>query len=347
MVEIIVDVISLAAIFAIVTLSLNLEYGYTGIPNFGKVFFVSAGAYVVGALTGRIVIWIYNLNVDFIKENSLSVTIINNVLSKDIFLSLALFFIVLIISIIVGAFLGFLLSFPAIRLKEEYLAISLLILGEALRIFAYNYEPLVGGTLGVSVPDPFAWISMLNINRFYFYAILLGLFALATFIIINRITNSPLGRVLRLIRENPIVAEAYGKDVVKYRMKVLMISSAIASMAGCLYALYTANVIATTYNRYDWTFWPWLMLIIGGLGNNLGAFLGAFVVIIIRKIVIMYKYAFEEIFPFRIEWLEYILLGIIFILILIYKPQGILKEKPVKTLDRKRIEEIRKSSSKL
>ncbi len=341
MVEIIVDIISLLAIFVIITLSLNLEYGYTGIPNFGKVFFVSAGAYVAGALTGRIIIWIYNLNVDFIKENSLAVTIINDILSKNFVISILLFLIIISVSLIVGALLGFLLSFPAIRLKEEYLAISLLILGEALRIFAYNYEPLVGGTLGVSIPDPFSWISMHGINRFYFYAILLSTFSIITYIIISKFTNSPLGRTLRVIRENPTVAEVYGKDVVKYRMFVLMISSAISSMAGCLYAFYTANVIATTYNRFDWTFWPWLMLIIGGLGNNLGAFLGALVVIVTRKIIIIYKYYFEKIFPFRIEWLEYILLGIVFILILIYKPQGILKEKPIETIPRDRIEKLK------
>ncbi len=343
MVEIIVDIISLVSIFVIINLSLNLEYGYTGIPNFGKVFFVAAGAYVVGALTGRIILWIYGLKIDFIKENSLAVTKINEILSNEIFIGVLVFIFVLTVSLIVGALLGFILSLPAIRLREEYLAISLLILGEALRIFAYNYEPLVGGTLGVSVPDPFIWVNNYGINRFHFYAILLVSLAFITYFLVNRMVNSPLGRTLRAIRENPLTAEVYGKNIVRYRMKVLMISSALASMAGGLYAFYTANVIATTYNRFDWTFWPWLMVIIGGLGNNIGVTLGALIVIVTRKLIVIYKYSFEKIFPFRIEWLEYILLGIVFIMILIYKPEGILKEKPVETIPREKIEKLRKT----
>ncbi|MEM2430252.1 MAG: branched-chain amino acid ABC transporter permease, partial [Nitrososphaerales archaeon] len=237
-----------------------------------------------------------------------------------------------------GAILGFLASYPAIRLREEYLAMTFLAVGEVMLIIGYNYPELVGGTLGVSVPDPFVWAGK---YRFLLITIFMLFIALLVFIYLQLLTKSPLGRLLRAIRDNENAALAFGKDVIKIRMKVIILSSAIAALGGALYAFYTSNVIATAYQRVSWTFWPWVMVILGGAANNLGGVLGTFIFVAVRKFIIFYKEIFGIYVPFDVVWLDMLLLGIALILILLYKSEGLIPEKPIKTI------EIHRNQSKM
>jgi branched-chain amino acid transport system permease protein len=333
--QFIVDMLAFFAVYLILALSLNLEFGYTGVPNFGKVLLVAGGGYVVAAFSGRFSQLLLNAAVgkDFIRDNAAVMAEVNTMFSQDIFTALLVFFTTIVLAAFVGGALGYLASYPAIRLREDYLGMTLLAIGEIARVVGQNYEPIAGGTLGVQVPDPFAWAGEV---RFLAFTLVLLAFAGLIYLYSERIARSPLGRLLRSVRDNEGAAEALGKDVTRIRIKILVVGSAIAGVAGALYSFYAGGVVATAYNRVDWTFWPWLILIIGGAANNVGVAAGAFIFIAARRVIEFYKDSFTFL-PFDAVWLEYLLLGVILILVLIYRPEGIIPEKPTPTISYKRL----------
>ena len=82
-----------------------------------------------------------------------------------------------------------------------------------------------------------------------------------------------------------------------------------------------------SYDRFDWTFLPWLMILLGGMGSNAGAVVGTFVFATLDKLITYFKYEFASFLPFDVVWLNYLLLGLLTIFILIYRPEGIVREK--------------------
>lgn len=338
-----VDLLTLFALYAIIVVGLNLEFGYTGVPNFGKMAAVAAGGFVAGYVPGHIAAWVLAVDpgLDYIADNSRVMAHISQGLSVSPALAIGLFLGTLIIAALVGSLLGFLVSYPAIRLREDYLAITLLAMAEAVRIVGYNYEPIAGGTLGVAVADVFAWITgPLSAQRYTIIALVFLGIAAAALLYSELLARSPLGRALRAVRDNETAAMSIGKNVVRTRMKVLMIGSALAAIAGALYAFYTVSVVASTYDRVNWTFIPWVMVIMGGAANNIGVTLGAFVFVTIRKLITFYKHMFALYIPFNVVWLDTMLVGVVLIMFLLYRPQGLLPEKPTFTLSREKLRRI-------
>ena len=148
--------------------------------------------------------------------------------------------------------------------------------------------------------------------------------AIAVFAYAGYLIKTPLGRTLRAIRDNELVARSLGKDITRYRTVSILIGSTLCGFAGSLWVMYS-GAVTPTYARFDWTFLPWLMILLGGMGSNRGALVGTFIFVALDKLIIYYKYAFAGILPFDIIWLNYLLLGMITILILIYRPEGIVR----------------------
>jgi branched-chain amino acid transport system permease protein len=157
---------------------------------------------------------------------------------------------------------------------------------------------------------------------------------------LERLVRTPLGRMLRAIRDNEDVAEALGKDVSRIRIKIIVIASMIGAIAGALDAFKAGGVISTMYHRESWTFWPWVIVILGGAANNMGIVIGALAFTVLRRSIDYFKGYLDPFVPFSVVWLEPLLLGIMLILIQMYRPVGILPEKPTSTLSKKKIEEI-------
>jgi len=325
------DFVIFLAIYLTVSLSLNLEYGYAGIPNFGKVLAVAGGAFTVGALPGRIVVWLFGIGagLDYITDNTAVVTEVNRVLIENPAVSLAIFFITLAVAGGIGAVLGLLSCYPAIRLREDYLAITLLAMGEGIQVIGYNFQPIVKGNIGVMVPDPFAWAGS---YRYVAIAVFIVGVCAALLLYVERTVRSPLGRTLRAIRDNEDVAKSLGKDVTRMRMKTIVISATMASIVGALDAFKSGGVISTSYQRVSWTFWPWVIVILGGAGNNVGVLAGTFIFSALRRFIDYYKGYMAPFLPFNVVWLDQLLLGILLIMIQLYKPEGLLREKPTPTL---------------
>jgi len=189
---------------------------------------------------------------------------------------------------------------------------------------------LVGGTLGVQVPDPLSFLP--GELRFPVATIGLLLIALTVFIYSEKLIRSPLGRMLRAVRDNEVAAESLGKNTKQIRIKIIIVSAALAAIAGALYAFYVGGTIAFAYDRASWTFWPFLMILIGGLANNKGVVIGTLVFVTLRKFIIFFKDSFQEFVPFDVVWLDFLLLGVILLAVLLYRPQGIFVEKPTPTI---------------
>ena len=332
------DFIIFFAIYLIVSLSLNLEHGYAGIPNFGKVLAVAGGAFVAGFFPGRLVAWISNigtteysglLDYSSITYHTTIINEVNKVLAADPMLSITLLLSTILIAAVVGAGLGYIASFPAIRLREDYLAIILLAMGEAIKVIWHNFQPIVGAQYGVFIPDVFGWA-----GDWRYLTVLLFVIGVSilVFFYLERLAGSPLGRMLRATRDNENVAEALGKNVTNIRMKVIIIAAMIGAIAGALDAFKTGGVTASMYHRETWTFWPWVMVILGGAGNNVGVIGGVFIFTLLRRGINFFKGSLDPFLPFSVVWVEPLLLGVILILILMYRPEGLIPEKPISTL---------------
>lgn len=334
------NLIILIGLFIIISLSLNLEYGYAGIPNFGKLLAVAGGAYFVGAVSGRVLALAYGqpAGLGYIEKNLEVIGFLNTVLSSSPLQSIGFLVLSLMGAAFFGGLLGYVASYPAIRLRGDYLAITLLAMGEILWVIADNWQPFIGGSMGVRIPDPFRWVG----SQYRPLAVLLTVLATAAiiFLYLQYLGRSPLGRVLKAMRENELSASVHGKDVVRLRTKTLIVGFAIAAISGALNSLWTVSVSPKDFERVRHTFMPWVMVIIGGAGNNIGAMIGAIIFVTLRELIVFYKYSFEAIVPFDVVWLEYLLMGIALIIVLMYRPEGLLPEKPTRTLSERRIREI-------
>lgn len=153
------DLLATFVPYVIVTLSLNLEYGFGGVPNFGKTLAVAGGAFMVGLLPGRLLAAFLGVGegMDYVAQNAFIITAINSRLSSDVALSLGTLLITLVAVVLFGAFLGLVMSAPVARLRMDYLGMTFLAVGEVLLVIGNNFPPLVGGTLGIATPDPFGW----------------------------------------------------------------------------------------------------------------------------------------------------------------------------------------------
>ncbi len=327
--QVLIDVTIFLSLYTIVTTALNYQYGYTGIPNFGLAFAVAGGAYITGFLPGRLAFLLImpDSKLDYVKDNPTIMTQINMVLGKDPMLSIMLLVVTILGAMAVGAILGFIATMPAIRLRADFLMMTLIAFAEAVRIIGMNYEPLAGGTLGIGVPRMLKWTGL---SADLQNLILVGGLGLIVVIINWFMLHSPYGRLLRAIRESEDAAIAVGKDVNRIRMEVMVVGSAIAAVAGALSGIYIGNVIPPAYTRYDWTFWPWLMLMLGGRGSEMGALAGTASIVVIRRLVAIYKHGIQPFIPFDVVWLERMALGIAFLIVMIFKPEGLLPERPIK-----------------
>lgn len=339
-IDFLLDMLATVGVFLILTLSLNLDAGYCGIPNFGKVLAMIAGAFVVAFFPGRILAWMLGLSGDFVVDNASMIFQINNFLASDLLMSVALFIATIIVAIGFGMVVGYVSTRPAVKIGSGPLAITLLAMGEGMRVIGINYAPLAGGSIGISAPDVFAWAGG---DRFVVASVVLFAFSIAVFFYVNRLTNAPLGRMLRAVRDNEIAAESLGINIVGVKLKTMMISSAIAAIAGALYAFYSGAVISTAYTRASWTFIPWAMMLLGGSANNIGVVSGVFTFVLLRKLIVMYKTELSPYLPFDVLWLELILYGVMVILILLYRPEGLIPEKRTKTLDLNTIKRLQKA----
>jgi len=322
------SIVAYTSIYIMLALSTNLEYGYTGVPNFGKVFFFFIGAIVSAVVAG----WLYNQVLGISDGFSAAAAAKRTEYSvQNPAFAAGVFALCLALSTVVSGLFGYLASYPALALREDFLAITLLVFGEAGRIFVRTYEPLVGGVYGMSgIPNPLNWVRDRPTALLIYSALVLGV-AVACYAAVERISNSPFGRVMKAVRDDELAASALGKDVAAVRGQVLFISSAIAGAAGSLFTFYTQSIFPDDYIP-PVTFYVVSMVLLGGAGNNVGTVLGAvFLSLLDRFTQASFLALLGVRVPFDISFIRYALTGAIMILVIALRPQGILAEGIVKT----------------
>jgi branched-chain amino acid transport system permease protein len=325
----IIAVLTFFGIYALMTISLNLEYGVAGIPNFGQALFVSLGAYTAGLTYTRLLPLLAGQE----AINPCGSTLAQALqLRTDIMRTLpgigfANFAVTLVIAALVGGVVGYLASYITLRLKEEwYLALVLLVGAEIFRILVRGYEPIVCSSNGLSgISQPFFWLRDARLNSVLFTILILAFVAMA-YLYAERLVRSPYGRLLRAVRENDQVARSLGKHVPRIRAQVMLIGSAIAAIAGVLFAV---NIGFVSTNDYvvTLTLDVWVMAVLGGLGNNKGALLGALLITLLDRITSVVALQLNMLgSEFEFNYMRYVLFGIILLLTLRYRPQGLLPE---------------------
>ncbi len=344
-----VDLLVIYAIYLVVSLTLNLEAGYSGIPNFGKAMFVAGGAAVAGSVSGRLSAFIAGISYSGDYSNSAPIIInkLNAALSLNPILSVEILLLGVALAAGIGAALGYLASYPAIRLREDYLGMLLLASAQFFQIFLRSYPPVIGGVQGIEVPDFFGWANTGPGARDIIILGVVSVFAVSVYIYCERVARSPLGRTLRAIRDNEVASRALGKDDVAIRKRVIVVASAISGMAGALLTFYVESVGPDTWSRQDWTFPFWVIIILGGAANNSGVAIGAFTYAFILKTTDKAKFLLQGILPSTtFNYLQYLTFASLLILVLALRPEGILPEKPSLTLKRQTVATIIETKAK-
>ena len=339
-------------LYLITSLTVNLEFGYTGIPNFGKVLFVSVAGLIAGSLSYRLAVAFLNLKStgDVIGAQALFTTSINDYIQTHPFFGLELFFFALFVGAAVAAAVGYLASFPAIRLREDYLGMLLLAAGQFFLILDNAYYPINGGDLGLELPNPLAWTTG---TQGLDAVVALGILSLATvgvYLYAERTARSPLGRMLRAIRDNDISSNAIGKNTVGVRRNTLIIASAISGIVGVLFILYAPAVNSLTFTRTVWTFYPFVIVILGGAANNLGVAIGSFVFVGITETMAEAANCVQAnglSLPVDINALIPIFVGSLLIIILLWRPKGLIKERPSYTISKSKLQDMYDKANKV
>ena len=251
-------VLNLAAIFVILGASMNLVLGFTGMFSLGHAGFMCVGAYVSAILTmspeSKELIY-------FMEPIIPALANIHWPVLPAIFMAG-----------LVAAFFGFLIGFPALRLRDDYLAIATLGFGEIIRIIVTNTITITNGSLGLkNIP---------SIKSMYLYW---GI-AIVTILVLKQLINSSWGYAFKAIRDNEIAAEAMGIDIFKHKLLSFTIGAFFAGVAGALMGHLITSIDPTMF-RFLFTFQILLIIVLGGLGSLTGSVIAGVVVTVMMEVL--------------------------------------------------------------
>lgn len=275
---------------ALIGLALNLQWGLAGLVNFGVVGFVAVGAYAT-ALLGPEVGWLPAM----------------------------------LMAAALSALLSGGLALLSIRLEENYLAIVTIGFGEVVRLVLLNEDWLTNGALGIAdIVRPFASLGGAFGSDTIFLLFALALVAIS-FLILEGLTRSPFGRAIRAIRDDATVSAALGKPVFALRVRAFAIGGAIMGLAGALHAFYLTYIDPTQFTPIV-TAYAFMAVIAGGRGSNIGLLLGAGSIMALLEGTRFLKDFISVIDGTQLSALRLGLIGVGIILLLIFRPQGLVSE---------------------
>jgi len=280
-------VITLIAIYGILTVSLNLSVGYTGILSVAQAAFMGIGAYATAILLTQ-----YGFN----------------------------FFSTLVVGMVVAGLVGLAVAWATLRLKGDYYVIASFGFQIILYNILLNWISLTQGPFGIrQIPAPTAFGFSFT-GHIKFALLTIAFLTLCTWIAL-RIGESPYGKVLRAIREDPIATASIGKNVNKYKLSIFTISASLASVGGALYACLITYIDPFTFTIHESIF-ILALVIIGGSGNIIGSIIGAAVLIAIPEMLRFFDVPITVASPIR-----EILYGSLMIIFLRFRPKGLLPER--------------------
>jgi branched-chain amino acid transport system permease protein len=292
------SIIALASIFSLLTLALNLHFGFAGLINFGIVAYFAIGAYTYAMLTQPAPSALDEYAVGL--ELSPWLGVLGGIAMAVVF------------AVITG--------WPALRLRSEYLALTTFAFAEVLHSVLLNAREIGNGTRGLAnILPPFYTTFPVEDYDLWVAGLMLAILGLATVAMV-RLASSPFGSTLRAIRDDELAAAAVGKPVARYRLEAFLAGAALAGFAGILYAWYTTLVSPDLFTA-SITFTAFIALVIGGVGSNYGAIVGAFVLFGIEEAIRVVPLSDDT--AQLLSALRPVPFGLALILILRFRPQGL------------------------
>ena len=273
---------------------------------------------------------------------------------------------------IMSAAIAYVIGKICLGLRSDYLAISTLLISGIIVSVIKHEEWLSRGVknvIGLKRPAPYEvnlqnsewFIKMIETIRFWgpttkdiiisssgifvklCFTVIFSITLLILLYLSERAVNSPWGRMMRAIRDNETAAKAMGKNIVKQQLNIFMIGSAIIGLAGAMLVTYDGLFTPSSYQPLRYTFLIWVMVLLGGSGNNYGSILGGFVVWFIwiesapiaLFIINFCTFFLEYNNPIKLHLIEsvpyfrYLMMGVGLLLVMRYKPEGLLPEKKI------------------
>ena len=309
--------VGLAGMYALLSLGLNSQWGFSGLINFSVAAFFGIGAYGTALA-------------------SASSSPIAGGLNPLVGLLAAL---------VLAVVLALAIGIPTLRLRADYLAIASIGLAEVVRLIVLNQDNWTNGSAGIrgipsffegwpvlaTLPETMPTIVLgsgpgaVALNTPFWQALLnvgiVFVFVGVSYLVLRRAHQSPWGRVLRTIRSDEDLARALGKNTYSFKMQSFVLGSLIMALAGVFYAHLNLYVSPGDLDPIT-TFYVWVAVILGGSGSNRGALFGGIVIVAIREGT-RFLNGFEFI-PFGAAPLRLLLIGVIIVLLMRFRPQGVL-----------------------
>jgi branched-chain amino acid transport system ATP-binding protein/branched-chain amino acid transport system permease protein len=306
----VINLLIYAGVDAMACLGLSQQFGVAGVTNFGFIIFQAAGGYTAAILAlppksanGGFQSYIGGWSLPF-PVPWIGAAIVGGLIALPF-------------TFLVGR-----------RLRGDFAAVGLLVTAVLLNLLATNYVPLLNGDAGLSlIPQPVQgeYSPQSTGYQWAFVAVAL-LLAAGVFLFVRRITESPYGRTLRAMRDNDVVADSLGKNLLSLRTGMLVLGGAIAGLSGGVLVSYI-----TTWSPAAWGYAETVVLfaavIIGGAGNHVGAVLGAVLVPVGFEEVTRFIPTSNNLPPNLIPSLEWVAIGLLIVGFLWFRPQGVLPER--------------------
>lgn len=287
-------------IYALLALGLNIQWGFAGLFNAGIAGFFAVGAYTSAILTSPY------------AEGRLGGFEMP-------------FFVGWAGAMVAAGLIAWPIGKICLRFRSDYLAIATIGVAEIIRLVVKSEETLTNSARGITnIPRPFGDLPYVQSQAAYLSIVLLCL-GLCYFLV-QRQFNAPWGRMMRAIRDNELAARAMGKNIEGRRLEAFMFGAALMGLGGALFAHFNRSITPEAIDPMVATFLVWIMLILGGQGNNKGAILGAAVVWIIWS---MSEIATDQLpaeYAIKAKYIRLFLIGLMLQLVLRFRPEGILPE---------------------
>ncbi|MBI4825859.1 MAG: branched-chain amino acid ABC transporter permease [Nitrospirae bacterium] len=275
-----VNILTTALMYAVLGLGLNIVVGLAGLLDLGYVAFYAVGAYSYALL-----------NLHFGLG----------------------FWTVLPVGALLGALFGILLGFPVLRLRGDYLAIVTLGFGEIIRLILENWNAFSFGPSGIAnIPRPsFFGIELsLQSTTTYIYFLMIGL-TVFTIIVVNRLSDSRIGRAWLALREDETACQAMGIDKTKTKLSAFALGATWAGMMGVMFAAKTTFINPASFTFHESAI-ILCIVVLGGMGSIVGVITAALILILLPE----YLRAFSE---YRM-----IVFGAVLVIMMVFRPQGLI-----------------------
>jgi branched-chain amino acid transport system permease protein len=294
-----VRIMNYAILYVLLALGLNIVVGFAGLLDLGYIAFYAVGAYVYALLA-----------------------------SPQFGLHLP-FWVILPIGALVAAFFGLLLGAPTLKLRGDYLAIVTLGFGEIIRIFLNNLSRpvnITNGPQGIAGIDPFALGPFRFDSPIKYYYLLLAV-ALGIILVNLRLQNSRIGRAWEAIREDEIAARAMGIDTRNLKLLAFAMGASFGGVAGGMFSAIQAFISPESFVLVE-SIMVVSMVVLGGMGNIWGVILGALLLSFVPEILRWTVTPLQEMLFGRLlidpEVIRMLLFGLALVLVMLYRPAGLL-----------------------